>query len=308
MATQRHTLTPAVRRAILANRKRILAREAAIAAALSAAWHVAQGSITPAQNALIRAYSAQLDALNADNSDDEEDSGPSFATSSSTVPMSWAHQSGHLPQLDRAVLLAVGSFAVASALHITDGQRIAVQAGATDAQALIKTALEPLHLSVRMVDGLARGAPQNVLDGFIGKSLTTGNHLSDLLAKLDDVTAQKVTKVLYGALASGSHPTVAARMLTDATGMARNRAMVVARTEMLNAYRSASLAQFRASSDVVSGWTWLAAPGACPFCASMDGTHHTLDEDLSAMTHPQCRCCPAPDTKSLESILSMFAA
>lgn len=295
----RHALvTPAMRRAIAANRKHILAREAAIAAALAAAWHVAQGSITPAQHALINAYSAQL---NADTSGDDEGSQP-------TVPMTWAHQSGHLAHLQRAVMLAVGSFAVASMLHVTDGQQQAVQAGATDAQALIRTALQP-HVGATTADALVRHPQSGVLHAFVGRSQTTGKPLSHLLATMDDATAQKVTKTLYAALASGVHPDTAANMLTQATGMARNRALVVARTEIISAYRSASLTTYRANADVCDGWTWMAAQDGrvCPFCASMDGTFHTLDEDLNALTHPNCRCCPAPHVKAADDLSGIVA-
>ena len=297
----RHALvTPAIpqaiRRAVFANRKRIFAREAAIAAALSAAWHVAQGSVTPAQHALINAYGSQL---NADTSvDDNEDSGhPS-------VPMTWAHQSGHLAHLQRAVMLAVGSFAVASMLHVTDGQQQAVQAGATDAQTLIRTALQP-HIGATTADALVRHPNSDVLHAFIGRSQTTGKPLADLLATMDDATAQRVTKMLYAALATGAHPDTAANMLTQATGMAQRRALVVARTEIMGAYRSASLTTYRANVDVCDGWTWMAAQGACDICAALDGTLHPLSEDMES--HPNCRCCPAPHVKSADDLSAVVA-
>lgn len=293
----RHALvTPAMRRAIAANRKHVLAREATIAAAMAAAWHVAQGSITPAQHALINAYGSQLDANTS--GDDEE------ANSQHTVPMTWAHQSGHLPQLQRAVMLAVGSFAVASMLHVTDGQQQAVQAGATDAQTLIRTALQP-HVDATTADALVRHPNSDVLHAFIGRSQTTGKPLADLLATMDDATAQRVTKTLYAAIASGAHPDTAANMLTQATGMAHRRALVVARTEIMGAYRSASLTTYRANADVCDGWTWMAAQGACDICAALNGTLHPLSEDMES--HPNCRCCPAPHVKSADDLSAVVA-
>lgn len=293
-----------LRQQVAANRKRILAREAAIAGMLAAAFQHAQRTIQPTQQAVLSAYSAELDALQADD-DEEDDSGPLIPP---TVPLIWTQQSGHGPKLERTVLLALASFALTSRMHITDGQRQAVLQGATDAQALVRTALQPLtlHLSMEMVDGLAKGAPKGVLDALIGKSLTTGNPLSTLLDRLGEPTAAKVMQTLQAALTAGAHPTVAARMLTNATGMAYNRALTISRTELISAYRRANIDTFRASSDVVDGWIWTAAPGACPFCQSMDGTFHTLDEYLDS--HPNCRCTPRPHTKPLAEILSQFAA
>lgn len=294
-------LSSAMRRAVAANRKRILQREAVIAGLIASAYQQAQHTIQPTQQSLLNAYGDELDTLQGHAAEDENAPLP-------TVPPSWVQQSGHGPRLERTVLLALSSFALTSRLHITDGQRQAALAGASDGKALIRTALEPLsaHLSVQMVDGLVRGAPGNVLDALIGKSLTTGNPLSALLDRLGEPTAQRVMKTLYAALASGAHPTVAARMLTRATGMARNRALTVARTEMLGAYRQAAIETYRASSDVVDGWVWLAAADACPFCASMNGTFHPLSEGL--VSHPNCRCCPSPVTKPLNVILARFAA
>ncbi len=302
----RHTLSPAMRQQVAANRKRILAREAVIAGMLAAAYQQAQRSIHPTQQALVSAYSDELDALAAQSSDDEEDDGGPIIPP--TVPLMWIQHSGQGPRLERTMLLALASFALTSRMHITDGQRQAALQGAQDAQGLVRTALQPLtaHLSMEMVDGLAKGAPASVLDALVGKSLTTGNPLSTLLDRLGEPTAAKVMQTLQAALSSGAHPSVAARMLTNATGMAYNRALTISRTEMIGAYRHAAIDTFRASSDVVDGWIWTAAPGACPFCASMDGTFHELSEYLDS--HPNCRCCPRPHTKSLAEILSQFAA
>ncbi len=289
-----------------ANRKRILAREAAIAGMIASAYQTAQRTIQPTQQALLSAYGDELDALAAQGDEGEDDD--SASSSNPTVPLSWAVQSGQLPRLQRTMLLALGAFALAARMHITDGQRQAALAGASDAQSLVRTALEPLtaHLSSQMVDGLARGAPKGVLDALVGKSLTTGNPLSALLDRVGEPTAQQVTKTLYAALASGAHPSVAARMLTHATGMAYNRALTISRTEMISAYRTAAIDTFRASADVLQGWVWLTAADPCPFCASMAGTFHTLDEYLDS--HPNCRCTPSPVTKPLAAILSLFAA
>ncbi len=271
-------------------RLRILAREQALAATIGASYASAQRDIQLSIDTFTQAYA---------DAEDEYDDGD--------VPVSWLQQSGQLPQVQHRTRAAVDAFALATLFALLHGQRQAAYQGADDAGALVSAALAPVSRIAPTALATAlfpRRISGDALAAFLGKSQTTGNPLSSLLNRLGDATAQQVTKTLYTALASGSHPSVAARMLTQATGMARSRALTIARTEMLSAYRTASLAQFQANSDVLDGWIWLAAPTACPFCQEMNGTFHSLDEAMD--THPNCACVQSPHAKSLSSILRIL--
>jgi hypothetical protein len=79
--------------------------------------------------------------------------------------------------------------------------------------------------------------------------------------------------------------------------------MVIARTELLRAYRMASHRNYDANADILDGWVWMSAANSrtCAACFGLHGTFHKLSERMSS--HPQCRCAPAPHTRSLFDIL-----
>lgn len=94
------------------------------------------------------------------------------------------------------------------------------------------------------------------------------------------------------------------RIREDVLNRARNlprRAAVTLRTESMHAYRLATLERFR-SSGVVEGWVWVAELDAhtCPACVAMNGTTHTLEEEMGS--HPCCRCIPAPTVLSWDEL------
>jgi F like protein len=296
-----------------AHRKRILARERAIGEQITAQFQAVMRHLKPAQLALIAAYAAEAQRLADEQAAaaDEEDGGEPLPSPPPHVPVSWLQQSGQWQRYERILLPAVVGFALAARLSITDGQRQTVVAGVTDAQALISTALHPLRdaLTLRLgtsVEIAPHRPPSAALDALIGRSQAADKPLAALLDNLGAYTAEKTLAALTAALASGSHPTVAARMIANTTEMAYRRALTISRTELITAYRTANVETFRASSDVLDGWIWQAAADACPFCQSMDGTFHTLDEYLDS--HPNCRCVPRPHTRAIAEILSRFAA
>lgn len=271
-----------------ANRRRILALEAAIAASIGAAYASAQRDMQMSIDTFTDDYAAAAD----DYGDGD-------------VPVSWLQTSGQLPALQHRTSASIEVFATATLFALLHGQRQAAHNGAEDATALIATALTPIMPTLQAF-AFPRHVTGDVLAAFVGKSQTTGNPLSRLLDQLGPVTAQRVTKVLYGALASGSHPSVAARMLTNVTDMAYRRALTISRTEMLGAYRAANIATYQANSDVLQGWRWLASATACPFCQEMNGTEHSLDEMMES--HPNCACVPVAISRPFAAILSTFAA
>jgi hypothetical protein len=124
--------------------------------------------------------------------------------------------------------------------------------------------------------------------------------LDGLYDTFDEETAAAVQAALSTALANGMNPLTVAPMLVDA--ISPNRANLIARTEMLGAYRDAQLAMYRANSDVVQQWMWSAAgANTCAACMFMDGSLHDLDEGLNS--HPSCRCAMLPVTRPWHDIL-----
>lgn len=117
----------------------------------------------------------------------------------------------------------------------------------------------------------------------------------------DAVAAMK--KNLVRGIAVGDNPRkVGARMVKDTESFFNgglNRALNLARTEMMDAQRFASQASDDANSDVLKGWVWVTNLDrrTCIACAVMHGTEHKLSEPGPA-GHQSCRCTRAPVTKT----------
>lgn len=118
--------------------------------------------------------------------------------------------------------------------------------------------------------------------------------LGGLLEELAPAARAAVRSALTDGLILGESPSAIARRMRSAVGGSAVRATTVARTTLIRTYKSASLASYRANSDVVTGWIWLATLSArtCAACLAMHGTRHGLDEEFH--DHPRGRCCAVP--------------
>ncbi len=123
-------------------------------------------------------------------------------------------------------------------------------------------------------------------------------------ARLLNVTAQEqMRRALIRGVAVGDNPRAAAARMVKAAEGAFNggltRALVIARTEILDAYRSGAAAAQFANADVLTGWVWLAQldTRTCPSCLAMHGTEHNLDE-VGPNDHQQGRCARMPKAKT----------
>lgn len=107
---------------------------------------------------------------------------------------------------------------------------------------------------------------------------------------------------LSRSLAVGDSPREAARrMVADVKGTFNGglvRALVIARTEQVDAYRRAAQAQQETNRDLLAGWRWVATlgPRTCPSCLDHHGELHDLDE-AGPLDHHQGRCARMPVTK-----------
>lgn len=116
---------------------------------------------------------------------------------------------------------------------------------------------------------------------------------------LSEEAVQAMRRALITGVATGAHPTEAARhMLAQVEGAFNgglSRAITIARTEMLDAYRHTSATVHAANRDVLSGWIWLATLDrrTCPSCWAMHGTTHPLSQ-AGPWDHQQGRCARIP--------------
>lgn len=131
----------------------------------------------------------------------------------------------------------------------------------------------------------------------------TTQQITSLSSPITDRAAAALRSSLVRGVALGQNPTVVARdLLTRLEGDfngGRNRALVIARTEMLDAHRAAAYGQDIANAKSLRGWQWLAQLDrrTCPSCWGMHGTIHDL-EDPGPLDHQQGRCARLPRIRS----------
>jgi len=77
------------------------------------------------------------------------------------------------------------------------------------------------------------------------------------------------------------------------------RALVIARTEILDAYRAAAMATDQANRDILVGWQWYAQLDArtCLSCIAQHGRTYPIEEP-GPLDHHQGRCTRLPQTKT----------
>lgn len=113
---------------------------------------------------------------------------------------------------------------------------------------------------------------------------------------------QALRRELVRGVAVGANPRVTARRIVDRAGEGfaggLSRALTVARTETLDAYRAAAALGQAQHADVLAGWMWLAelSSRTCPACLSQHGSVHPLSA-AGPLGHQNCRCSRMPVTK-----------
>jgi SPP1 gp7 family putative phage head morphogenesis protein len=242
-----------------------------------------------AASLLVRAYGvaylrikAKLDELTKEIAE--------LRASGETVPVGWLYERGRLASLKGAMSAEMLRFSEGAARVITNEQRAAARLGLTDSRTLVVAALEAEGLSVTAnFGGLNRDAVEAIA-GFAAD----GSPLAELLNEVGRRAGERARLALVSGVAEGASADVIARRFRDAMGGGMARALTVARTETLRAYREAAREVYRASSDVLDGWTWMASLSrrTCAMCLAMHGQVFRVEERLES--HPNCRCVQVP--------------
>lgn len=124
---------------------------------------------------------------------------------------------------------------------------------------------------------------------------TSTGPLRDLLDTFGATGSAVLRQTLLDGIGQGRNARVVGDAIQRAVGVSRQRAQVIARTEILRAGKQANLASFAANANLISGWEWHAfkGPRTCSACLIMDGTEFPTSVTFFP-GHPQCRCVGAP--------------
>ena len=183
-------------------------------------------------------------------------------------------------------------------ITITTGISDVVQAASGQVD-VIRSQLPDDDLLVSVRAELFRADPRQI-ESIIVRTQT---QVTKSLAPIAGDAFETIRETLVRGIAFGQNPrTVARRMVRGLQlghSQALTRAMVIARTEMLDAHRDAAQAHEDANTAVLQDWVWVASldTRCCPSCWAMHGTHHDLQEK-GPEDHPQGRCARLSRTKS----------
>lgn len=139
--------------------------------------------------------------------------------------------------------------------------------------------------------------PVAAIEELVG-NLGDGRPLRELLDGLGEQASAAARQALIEGLGKGLSPRQLAREFRLGTNTSAVRALLISRTEINRAYRDSTLATYRQNAGVVSGWRWVCAGSkrTCPACWAKHGAVYPLDRPFGS--HPACRCCAVPVTKS----------
>lgn len=197
------------------------------------------------------------------------------------------------------IAASLDSLAVQAGVRITaDLQAVIDTAGAAQAS-VIDSQLPPNSGLLDDLDQWSRVDAHQI--GAIVQRST--QQITSRTRALSQPAYDAVQRELLRGIAAGSNPKVVARrMVARAEGRFNGgltRALVISRTEMLDAHRAAAALGQAQHTDVLAGWTWLATLDrrTCPSCLARHGSEHPASEP-GPFDHQQGRCARMPRTKT----------
>jgi hypothetical protein len=165
------------------------------------------------------------------------------------------------------------------------------------------TGIREASASLAAITGRLEGSfsllPISAVHSMIGLA-GNGSPLLKLLNESWPAASQQLTQALVNGTALGWNPRRTAKLMTesmDSEGL--GRAITIARTETLRAYRSASAASYRESGRV-RGFKRICARQArtCLPCLVLDGTFYPVESEFAE--HPSGRCALVPCVKGYD--------
>lgn len=217
------------------------------------------------------------------------------------VNASWLHKQERYQQLLTQTEVRIAELTKAANLPVTSFQAELVRNAAAHAQAMTAAALAPAGEKAKALMSEWNQLPVADVEAMIGRT-SKGTPLANLLEQIAPDARTRAAQILTQGMTVGKNPRTVARELQSVSDEASSRLLTIARTEALNAQRSATLESYRANSGVVQAWVWQAEldENTCEACIALSGTTFPLEEECDA--HPNCRCCMVPETVSWEDL------
>ncbi len=210
------------------------------------------------------------------------------------VSPSWLYRQERYQALLAAIENEVRIYSDAVAGRLSAAQVEAIRLAAEHVQAAVAQQRPGLVLSFASLNRLATEAAI--------AATQPDSPVGQLLASLAPAAVNEARAALVTGVALGWNPRRTRKLLQQALGVPLARALRIARTETMRAYRHAHHELFRENADIVKGWRWLAAKNTrtCAGCLMMDGREFPIDRVLN--DHPNGRCTLVPVTRSWKEL------
>ncbi len=206
---------------------------------------------------------------------------------------SWLYRQDRYQQLIAQLIREITVLSRDAADLIEARQAEEVARGLRDAAGLATAQIAASSISASFTQ-----LPTTALEYLVG-TLGDGSPLMERLRHLPESAREDVRRALTEGLAEGAGPGAMARRMRQALGGNLDRALTIARTESLRAYRQAQIASFQANRDLITEWEWSCSFSrrTCLNCLALDGKLFPIERPVPA--HVNCRCSTIPRIKAL---------
>jgi hypothetical protein len=179
------------------------------------------------------------------------------------------------------------------AVGMIEGQQAQyAKLGIDAAQTAMRSAMGTIGYNFNLIN---IDAVMNMI-GFAGN----GSPLYTLLQKDYGDAVSGLTNALINGIARGYGPVKTAREMANGFGMGLDRAILIARTETIRSYRTATTEQYRASGAVTGFRRLVWKPTACMGCLMRDGEYFDVAEELS--DHPGGKCTSISSIRGVKDV------
>ena len=157
-------------------------------------------------------------------------------------------------ELLQQTVTQMDKYAVLLESEVSTLQQQAIESALNQNKALIQAALPNLPKSVQasILSSFNRLNPE-AIEALLG-ALSKDSPLTKLLNSFGTDAAAQISDAILQGVALGYNPKKVAATIVQNMGLNLTRALTIARTEQLRAYRTANISNYQANSDVVKGW------------------------------------------------------
>lgn len=252
---------------------------------------LAYGEVLKQARSDYAAFSAKVDAYRKAHPDaDPRKASPS---------RHWVFQQERYQTLISQLQANVTMYTNVSTGAITNAQHAGMQKAQSDTTSLISASMGGGEKGAGLLSFAV--LPEQAINAVVGFT-SDGTPLNTLLTQRARTTVAAASQSLVNGVALGHSPLAVAKQLDDQLGQMHWKNLMLARTEMMRAYREAQRVNMLQNADVLSGWKWSSALDrrSCTICIGQHGKVFPIDQVKPADV--------PPDTAQHKGLAEVYAA